>query len=98
MKESFVLGSLALGCLVFGASSASRSQSQSSPCEFPPADTGRSARLLRCVAGIDSAPQAMSEDEAKKELKDPWGECVLRKGVFPADIKAAIAVIDQIAD
>jgi hypothetical protein len=51
------------------------------------------SRILRFVEGIDAASKSMPADEVA-QLNDPWAVLVLRKGVFPKDINAALDSIN----
>jgi hypothetical protein len=48
---------------------------------------------MRFVEGIDASPKAMTPDEVKQQLNDPWAVNILRKGNFPADLEKTLAAL-----
>jgi hypothetical protein len=44
------------------------------------------AQIQRQISGVDTGESPLSAAEAAKQLNDPFGKLVLRKGVFPATV------------
>ena len=54
------------------------------------------AQIQRQISGVDTAETALSAGEAAKQLNDPFGKLVLRKGVFPATVDDVLAALDKL--
>jgi hypothetical protein len=79
-------------CQVLVVSSLVTSSAASIAQETPTTNT-----ILRFVEGLDSSSQPMSAVDVKRELNDPWALGILRQGVFPTDVNAALSALDQAA-
>ena len=49
------------------------------------------APIQRQISGVDTGETPLSAGEAAKQLNDPFGKLVLRKGVFPATVDDVLA-------
>ena len=54
------------------------------------------AQIQRQISGVDTAETPLSAGEAAKQLNDPFGKLVLRKGVFPATVDDVLAALDKL--
>ena len=54
------------------------------------------AQIQRQISGVDSAETPLAAGEAAKQLNDPFGKLVLRKGVFPATVDDVLAALDKL--
>jgi len=67
---------------------------------FLPSQAAENQNILRFIEGIDSAAVPMKACDMHAPLNDPcplndpWAVLVLRKGVFPKDITAALEALD----
>jgi hypothetical protein len=51
-------------------------------------------RIYRFIAGHDKCPVGLTPSEIDAELNDPWAKTVLRRGSFPASVKASVSAIN----
>jgi hypothetical protein len=54
------------------------------------------AQIQRQISGVDTGESPLSAAEAAKQLNDPFGKLVLRKGVFPATVDDVLAALDKL--
>src|SRR4051794_29803485 len=54
--------------------------------------------LHRFVVGRDAAPRALSSDEIKDQLGDPFGLRLLAEGIFPTTAEGVLAELDKRID
>lgn len=52
------------------------------------------ARVQRMVLGIDPRPAPMPDEELARELRDPFAELLLKRGVFPQSLRELLRALD----
>jgi hypothetical protein len=60
----------------------------------PPAPSLEPARVHRMVLGIDPGPTPMDAEELARELRDPFAELLLKRGVFPQSLRELLRALD----
>src|SRR5687768_15378999 len=52
------------------------------------------ARVQRMVLGIDPRPASMPDEELARELRDPFAELLLKRGVVPQSLRGLLRALD----
>jgi hypothetical protein len=59
-----------------------------------PSGSLQAGQIHRFIQGIDASPAPMAADEIARELNDPFGALLLRKGTFPTTVHEVLTALD----